>query len=193
MGRDKALLQFCGEPLIGRVLRRLLNGGLDERVEKIIVTTNNPGLYQFLEKQYHPRLELAGDIVNEVGALGGLYTALMTSQAEIIAVVACDLPFADAEIIKTGYDQLIEHGYDGFVPCTRAGLEPLHALYRTESCLPLVEKAVSSGQRKVTAWFPQANIFEYHVEEREPSPFFNVNTPEEFEKALVWAKHHTTC
>jgi molybdopterin-guanine dinucleotide biosynthesis protein A len=190
MGTDKALKPFCGESLIGWVLRRLLLEHLALQIDTIIVTTNHPEAYHFLVEQYHPKLMLAKDLVSGMGALGGLYTALRTSRSEITAVVACDLPFADGEILVTGYELLSRENWDGFVPRTQAGLEPLHALYRTQVCLPFVEETLASGQRKVTAWFSKARIYLYDVEEREPSPFFNVNTPAEFTQAEIWANRY---
>ncbi len=190
MGSDKALKPFCGEALIERVLRRMLSGELSGLIAEIVVTTNQPDMYQFLIETNRPRLRLVKDVMAGKGALGGLYTALMSSHSQITAVVACDLPFADGGLLATGYRLLSEQGWDGFVPHTRAGLEPLHALYRTQPCLPFVEKALAAGEQKVSGWFTQANICEYDVEEKQPSPFFNVNTPAQFEQAEQWARSY---
>jgi molybdopterin-guanine dinucleotide biosynthesis protein A len=112
----------------------------------------------------------------------------MTSVSQITAVVASDLPFADGELLARGYQILGEQDWDGFVPRTQAGLEPLHALYRTQPCLPHIEKALSEGEQKVSGWFVRAKVYEYDLEEKEPSPFINVNTPAEFERAEQWAR-----
>ena len=189
MGVDKALKSFCGIPLVEWVLRCLLLSDLALLIDAIVITTNRPEAYRFLVERYHPKIELAVDLVKRAGALGGLYTALMVSQMEITAVVACDLPFADGEILKFGYELLSKEDWDGFVPRTQAGLEPLHALYRTQPCIPLVREAIAEGRFKVTDWFSRTRIYVYDVEEKMPSPFFNVNTTEEFDQAELWAKN----
>ncbi len=89
MGSDKALLPFLGRPLIQRVLERLT-----PIADEILVTTNRPEDYHFLD------LPLFRDLKPDRGALGGLYTALSSATCEAVAVVACDMPFASAALIE---------------------------------------------------------------------------------------------
>jgi molybdopterin-guanine dinucleotide biosynthesis protein A len=68
------------------------------------------------------------------------------------------------------------------------GYEPLHAVYRRETCLPAIEAAIDADQWKVIAWFPQVKVrvlTPEEIKEYDPSglAFWNVNTPEEFSKA----------
>ena len=81
MGKDKALLDFGGQPLIQQVLSRL-----ESLADETIVTTNHPEDYHFLG------FPLIPDVIPDRGALGGLYTALNAASHPLVAVVACDLP-----------------------------------------------------------------------------------------------------
>jgi molybdopterin-guanine dinucleotide biosynthesis protein A len=68
------------------------------------------------------------------------------------------------------------------------GYEPLHAVYRRETCLPAIESAINADQWKVIAWFPQVKVRELTPDDIKSSDpdglaFWNVNTPEEFAKA----------
>jgi len=170
MGEDKALKPFLGRPLITRVVDRL-----QPIADELIVTTNRPADYAFLH------LPLFLDLKPGRGALGGLYTAIASAQLPLVAVAACDLPFASARLLETAARLLAEGGVDVVIPRSAAGLEPMHAVYRRETCLPAITSAIEAGQWKVIAWFPQVKVLELAVDDERP--FWNVNTPEEFVEA----------
>jgi molybdopterin-guanine dinucleotide biosynthesis protein A len=186
MGEDKALKMFLGRPLIQRVIERL-----SPIADEVIVTTNRPEAYAFLG------LRLIPDLKPGRGALGGLYTAIASATHPIVAVVACDMPFASARLIEAASRILIEEDADVVIarlesPAEPAGksegYEPLHAVYRRATCLQAIEAAIDADQWKVIAWFPQVKVRVLTAEENETlNPdglaFWNVNTPEEFVKA----------
>ena len=170
MGEDKALKPFLGRPLITRVVDRL-----QPIADELIVTTNRPADYAFLH------LPLFLDIKPGRGALGGLHTAIASAKSLLVAVVACDMPFASAPLLETAARLLVEENADVVIPRSPEGLEPLHAVYRRETCLPAIESAIEADQWKVIAWFPQVKVLELAVDDERP--FWNVNTPEEFVEA----------
>jgi molybdenum cofactor guanylyltransferase len=177
MGEDKALKTFLGRPLIQRVIERL-----SPIADEVIVTTNRPEAYSFLD------LRLIPDLKPGRGALGGLYTAIASATHPIVAVVACDMPFASAPFIETASKLLVEEEADVVIAKSNEGYEPLHALYRRDVCLPAIEAAIDADQWKVIAWFPQVRVRVLTPEElKQADPeglaFWNVNTPEEFAKA----------
>jgi len=181
MGEDKALKPFLGRPLIQRVVDRL-NSIADE----IIVTTNRPDAYSFLH------LRLVTDLKPGRGALGGLYTAIASASHPIVAVVACDMPFASPTLLETAIRFLVEEEADVVIAKSEEGYEPLHAVYRRDLCLPAIESAIDSDQWKVIAWFPQVKVRVLTPEEIKAADpdglaFWNVNTPEEFAKAEALA------
>lgn len=177
MGQDKALLPFLGEPLIKRVLNRVAH-----LADEIVVTTNSPERYRFLE------LPLFSDLMPGRGALGGLFTALSVAQQPLVGVVACDMPFASPALLSAELDLLERVGSDAVIPRSESGTEPFHALYRRETCLPLIEAAIQADKWRVDAWFKGARLHLMTQEEIEPYDpkglaFWNVNTPEEFSQA----------
>jgi molybdopterin-guanine dinucleotide biosynthesis protein A len=177
MGEDKALKTFLGRPLIQRVVERL-----SSIADELIVTTNRPDDYTFL------KLPLVSDLKPGRGALGGLYTAIASVSNPIVAVVACDMPFASATLLEAGTQLMVEEGADVVIAKSEEGFEPLHAVYRRETCLSAIETALEADQWKVVAWFPQVKVRVLTPEEirrYDPSglAFWNVNTPEEFSKA----------
>jgi molybdopterin-guanine dinucleotide biosynthesis protein A len=179
MGEDKALKPFLGRPLIQRVIERL-----SPVADELIVTTNRPEDYVFLD----PRLTLHTDLKPGRGALGGLYTAIASAKNPFVAVVACDMPFASAKLIEAGSRLLVEEATDVVIARSDERYEPLHAVYRRETCLPAIEAAIDADQWKVIAWFPQVKVRLLTPEEIQGYDplglaFWNVNTPEEFAEA----------
>jgi len=182
MGQDKALISFLGRPLIQRVVDRLT-----PIADEVIVTTNRPEDYRFLG------LPLFPDLKPGRGALGGLYTALSSATSEAVAVVACDMPFASPTLIEAADRLLVQEGADIVIPDSGDGLEPLHAVYRRETCLPAIESAIDADQWRLISWFPQVKVRTLQPDEvrfHDPSglAFWNLNTPEELAEAEQLAK-----
>lgn len=184
MGEDKALKTFLGRPLIQRVVERLA-----PIADEVIVTTNRPEDYRFLD------LPLFPDLRPGRGALGGLYTALASASQPIVAVAACDMPFASASLLEAARQLLVAEEADVVIPRSAEGYEPIHAVYRRATCLPAIAAALDADQWKVIAWFPQVKVRVLtpdEVKQYDPSglAFWNVNTPEEFAKAEDLARTH---
>ena len=182
MGEDKALKAFLGRPLIERVVQRL-----SPIADEVIVTTNHPEQYTFL------KIPLFSDLKPGRGALGGLYTAIVAAKNPLVAVAACDMPFASASLLEAASRLLAQEDVDVVIPKSEEGFEPLHAIYRRETCLPAIEAAIEADQWRVIAWFPQVKVRVLtpdEIRQYDPSglAFWNVNTPEEFSKAETIAQ-----
>jgi molybdopterin-guanine dinucleotide biosynthesis protein A len=189
MGEDKALKPFLGRPLIQRVIDRVT-----PIADEIIITTNRPAEYEFLNTSTRPigqsvrRLRLVPDLKPGRGALGGLYTAVASAASPLIAVVACDMPFASPMFFEGALKLMVEEAADVVIAKTDEGYEPIHALYRRDTCLPAIESAIHADQWKVISWFPQVRVrllTPDEVKAFDPSGlcFWNLNTPEEFVEA----------
>jgi molybdopterin-guanine dinucleotide biosynthesis protein A len=182
MGQDKALLPFLGKPLVARALERLA-----PIADELIVTTNRPQDYEFLG------VPLFTDRIPGRGALGGLYTALSAASHPYVAVVACDMPFVNGRLLAAQRDLLIETQSDVVIPHLEGGMEPFHAVYRRQVCLPPVEAALAEDKWRADAWFHHVKVYRLREEElRKYDPdllsFRNVNTPEEMQQALQLAR-----
>ena len=182
MGRDKGLLPFLGQPLVARIVERLA-----DLADEILVTTNLPDGYRFLN------LPLVADLLPGRGALGGLYTALSAASYPYVAVVACDMPFVSRALLAAGRYLLAQTAFDAVVPRTPGGLEPFHAVYRRVTCLPLVKEVLEAGKQRVDAWYSQAQIHYLEADEiarNDPAglAFYNVNTLEELRAAEKMAR-----
>jgi molybdopterin-guanine dinucleotide biosynthesis protein A len=177
MGQDKSIMTFQGEVLIRRVLNRL--AGLANEV-MVIAPRNHE--YLSLGVMVEP------DILPGCGPLGGLYTALIRSSNQEVALIACDMPFVNPGLLLHQLDILLSDNVDVVVPSSEKGLEPLHAIYRKDTSLPAVKKALDSGERRLVSWFPNVKVrILTQIETNSFDPwglmFLNINTPEEFTQA----------
>ena len=181
MGQDKALLPFLGELLIERVMKRVNLLG-----DELLVTTNHP------ERFPDFGVPMIKDQLPGKGALGGLLTALHAAQFSTVVVVACDMPFVNPDFLADACDQLHSKQADVVVPHTEKGYEPLHAVYRRETCLPAVRDALQAGERRLISWYPSVNVIpiaEDDLIKFDPQriAFWNLNAPEDLHQAEVLA------
>lgn len=173
MGFNKALASFLGEPMIRRVIRRV-EGLADE----VIIVANDPRPY--LELGY----PIIADRIPGMGALGGLYTALSYARYPYVGVVACDMPFVSAALLREAQNRLLQDDLDAVIPQSPEGLEPFHAVYRRETCLPAVERALARGERRMISWLSEVRWQPLRWDEvcrldQRGLAFLNVNTPDE--------------
>jgi molybdopterin-guanine dinucleotide biosynthesis protein A len=186
MGRDKSIINFRGEALVRRVIDRLK--GLSEEV--IVIAPRSP---EYLSLG----IRIAPDLLPRRGPLGGLYTALFTASHPAVATVACDMPFVSAELLAHQRDILFSDNMDIVVPSSERGLEPLHAVYRRDTCLPAVWEALNAGEKRLISWYSSVKVFILKPEDTKPFDprgliFLNVNTPEELAQAEKLASENNS-
>ena len=182
MGRSKATVPFVGRPLICRLVERL-----SPVADELIITTNEAPNLAFLHEMYPDlSIRLVPDAYNERGALPGMYTALSAAQNPYVAVVACDMVFASARLVVAEALAMHESGADVVAPHNKHGFEPLHALYRRETCMPAVRRRADRGEKRVQSFFddPELSVLPYTQDkvlavEPRGGCFINANTPEE--------------
>lgn len=185
MGRSKATVPFAGRPLITRLIERLA-----PVADEIVITTNEADNLAFLYDEYPDlALTLVPDAFDFRGALPGIYTALMAAHDPYVAIVACDMVFASGRLVVAESLCMAETGADVVVPVNKHGFEPFHALYRRDTCLPAVRRAIDAGQKRAQAFFddPAVSVFEFDQErvlaaEPRGGCFINANTPDELKR-----------
>ena len=181
---DKALIPFLGEPLIERVVSRLkmITG-------EVILATDNPGLYS----RYGWKIIM--DEVLDAGPLAGIYTSFKEANFPLVAVVACDMPFVNEVLFQKLIRECQDKKSDAAIPASPRGLEPLHAIFRKESCLPIIQESFLAGEMELIKWVKKLNLDVLEKEEvwkidPKYSMFVNVNTPKEFSRAQQFSLTH---
>ncbi len=182
MGQDKGLLPFLGQPLVQRVLERV-----QSLADEILVTTNRPDGYRFLNTPLVP------DRLPGRGALGGLYTAFVAASHPIVIVVACDMPFVSGRLLRAQVQMIDPDQADIVIPRLESGFEPFHAVYRRASCLGPAEAALQAERWRADSWFDQVRVRAVDLAEMQKYDprglaLKNVNTPDELVQAEALAQ-----
>ncbi|TAK10882.1 MAG: molybdenum cofactor guanylyltransferase [Anaerolineae bacterium] len=175
MGTDKALVSFGGVTLVEYVLMQLSGWG-----EETLIISNNPEFPDL-------GVPVVRDVIQGVGALGGLHTALVHARFDKVMLLAVDMPFVHRPLMEhlTG---LVEN-YDAVIPRWQDEeyAEPFRAVYK-RTCLEPVAEALGRGERRMISFYPQVAVRLVEpgeVAEFDPKgwTFTNANTPEELAAA----------
>jgi molybdopterin-guanine dinucleotide biosynthesis protein A len=137
MGRDKALMELGGLPLIVRAAKLL------EPLVGPPIVIAPAGRYQELG------LPIVPDDHAGFGPLGGIATALRLAASPWNLVVGCDLPFLTAEWLGYLIERAKASAADAVLPENERGLEPLCAMYHRRGEAS-IRAALQRGVRKVT-------------------------------------------
>lgn len=180
MGQDKGLLQFGKYKMVEYILHQVSGMG-----EKNFIVSNRPEEY----KEFG--LPVYTDIYHNIGPLGGFHTIFSFLEMEYALVLACDMPFINRDLIN--YLLSLASDYDIIVPRLNHNkfVKPFRAVY-SKRCMPAVEKAIEQNHRRVISFFDDVRVRylekdEIHIYDPDERSFFNVNTPEDLQKAIQMA------
>lgn len=188
MGQDKALIPVQGVPL----LRRTCEVALD-CTSQVYVVTPRPAIYQpLLPPQCH--LVLEQPLLHETqtqGPLVGFAQGLAVVSSEWVLLLACDLPYLQADLLQRWLQQLdtLESAIAALLPHQAKGWEPLCGFYRTNS-LPRLNTFIQQGGRSFQHWLAQEAVQEItfspdaSIRSLEQQMLFNCNTPTDLEELL---------
>jgi molybdenum cofactor guanylyltransferase len=178
-GRDKALVNFAGQPMLLR-MREVLSSFLGEA--RVIAS---PGRYASIGVESTP------DRWPGEGPLGGIITALIgSSQSEREIrwnlIVGCDMPFLTREWLTYMAERGQASAAEVVVPRSASGLEPLCACWRTSAAQKL-QGAFEEGIRKVTDAMTRLEtevLNETHWKRFDGAGrlFWNMNTPADYDQ-----------
>jgi molybdenum cofactor guanylyltransferase len=133
------------------------------------------------------------DVADARGPLGGIQTALHhAGDAACTLIVACDLPFVSRRFLAFLLDRALEaDAADVVVPRSATRLHPLCATYNRR-VRDAVDRRVASGVLAVQALFEEVRVDVIEPEvvatfDPEGVMFWNVNTPDEYERACARA------
>lgn len=168
-GQDKVLLSLKGKPLLSH-----LCGLLEPLVREILIVGHPRPEFEALD------LRVVEDLLPNAGPLGGIYTALKSTEAPFVLVVAADMPFLSPSILRRVLQA--RQGRDAVIPRGPRDLEPLCAVY-SRACLDPIARNLEKGSNKVVRAIKGMNVLmpEITVKGGEKNPFFNINFPEDYE------------
>jgi len=172
-GEQKGILRIGGVRIIDRqvaVLRAI--------ADPVFVVAPDPDPFADLG------LEVTPDIIPGCGALGGIYTAIVRSPRDRTIVVACDMPFLSAALLRYMVER--DDG-DLVIPRSRRGHEPLCAVYGS-ACGAPIRRRIDEGALQASQLPEGVTVVEIGpeiIERYDPDDlmFVNVNTPHDYARA----------
>lgn len=184
MGRDKALLEFGGSPLVVRAVRVL------QSLVRPVAVIGPPEVYRGLH------LSIVADDYPACGPLGGIATALAHGGQPWSLIIACDLPYLSAAWLEYLIGRALASSCDAVLPESNYGgvplPEPLCALYHQRACGP-IRAALERGVRKVMDGLAGLQIERVSPGDSKPFDtegllFQNLNSMEDYEAARARIK-----
>ena len=175
-GRQKGTLAFGSTSIIERQIATLRT-----LTDTLLIVANDTASYARFG------VPVIGDDIPDAGALGGIYTALAHAAADPVIIVACDMPFVQAAFLRYLIDAV--RTADVAIPRTPSGYEPLCACYAGR-CAPHLRRQIEAGVLKIQDLLPHVRVREIGPREiapydREGLLFCNVNTPDDYARALA--------
>jgi len=172
MGADKASIELCGRTLLERAV---------EAAGRVFDTVliSGPARYSL------PGVPAVPDTEEGSGPIVGILSVLRVAPRPWVFVLPCDSPFVPPEFMR-GMASLADDT-DVVVPLPSEFHEPLHALYSKRCTAPL-ESLLAEGKRRIIDLYPRVRTCEVGVDkirrwDPEGLAFFNLNTPEDLERA----------
>ena len=172
-GRPKGLEQVGGE----RILDRLIATFIEALGQLPLLVANDPRAWAWA-----PELRVVRDVQPGLGALGGIYTAVVEAPAPVVCV-AWDMPFVSPALVRTLAERL--EGHDAVLPesDSRRGAEPLCAAYGP-GCRQAIAETLAAGDLRAVGFHPRISVGILPLSDlrRCGDPellFFNVNTADD--------------
>jgi len=182
-GQDKCLMDLVGKPLVFHVIDRV-SSVVDEKV--VVVGSN--ALRDKLSNVFKSKIRVVVDKYDGQSPLVGALTGFENVDAEYSLLLPCDTPFVSAEIVALLLDLRVNR--DAVIPRWPNGyIEPLQAVYNTESAIEAAKKALDEGKRDLLSMINYLHGVRYvstlvlQQLDLKLLTFFNVNTPEDLKKA----------
>jgi len=170
MGRNKALISLACKRILARIIDKL-----SPLSDDLYLVTNTPETYQMFNRP------MVGDIIPNMAALGGIFTAISHAKHTWVFVVACDMPLLNPQVVNGMASQ--RHGVDIVTP--RLGNHPdaLHSFY-AKNCLPAIENQLATEQLKVIGFFEKMRVRYLSMNDLQNYTadlnfLMNINTPED--------------
>jgi molybdenum cofactor guanylyltransferase len=166
MGRDKALLDWHGRPLVSHMIHIL-----EDVTDQVQVVGRDP----------------LPDRVPGHGPLSGIATALEVSPTDANLILAVDLPFLTKDFLLYFRSQ-IERSSRRLIACKIGSYFPL-CLGVRKALLPEIERLLSSEDRSLHGWIAGSDaeiLAEPQLQSTgfDAAMFRNLNTPEDYERGI---------
>jgi len=171
-----------------RILDRLVDALTEALGELPLLVANAPDA-----STWRPDLRVVADVRPGLGALGGIYTAVVEAPAPVVCV-AWDMPFVSPALVRALAAGLTTHDAVLAESDGRRGVEPLCAAYGP-ACREAIAATLDAGDLRAIGFHPRITIGILPLSQvrgfGDPELlFFNVNTADDLARADgLWRRH----
>jgi len=155
-GRDKSALVVDGRTILSRQIEALSGVAPGVNIDVMLVG-GGP------RSGAPDSVRDVADIVPGCGPLGGLHAALSSARHGVTLMLACDMPFVSAPLLRHLLSLARDRGRDDtggpdvVVPQTERGYHPLCAVY-TRACLDPAARRIARGDFTLAAIFDEMRV-----------------------------------
>ena len=142
LGQDKSRLVVAAPDGDGRTILERQLAMLAPHASEILIVASAARLPDF---QHVPGARAVVDRYPDAGPLGAVVTALASTAAEAVFVVAGDMPNVPAPLVEALAARHAQYGADVTAPESPRGVEPLAAIYGQSATAGLI-RALEPGR-----------------------------------------------
>lgn len=174
-GGNKALLEINGQTFIERVHHEL-----SPLFSRTIIIANDFSDYSI------PNVLIYPDIIQNIGPMGGVHSALVNSIDPYLFITSCDMPFADSAIAELLSAEFLKVKPDILVPVLRGFNEPLFALYSKNLSVKIESIINEDKEHPMSDLFKVVGTTYYELPDCDSTKrcFTNINSLTDFNNLL---------
>ena len=182
-GSDKGLVTLAGKPLVLHMIDRV-----SKLVDEVLLIISSETQKKSFEHIIANKAKMVLDKYGSQSPLVGAITGFEAAKGEYSLLLPCDTPLVSEQIVQLLLDMCTNRS--AAIPRWPKGyIEPLQAVYHTETALTAAKTALEQGKRNMQSMIDKLEGVRYVstkvLEQLEPnlSTFVNINTPQDLKKA----------
>jgi molybdopterin-guanine dinucleotide biosynthesis protein A len=173
MGENKALLPFAGYSSLSHYQYERLQ----KLFKDVYIATKEPALFDHIDAKFIDESE-AGDTYAPTAGFVSLFKQL--KDEDHFFVLSVDAPFVNETVIDACCS-VNYHDYDAVIVKTPSGMHPMCGIY-SRKLQASMQQMFAEDNHKLGKLLKNSNV--YYVEIDNEDLLMNVNTPDEYQKAL---------
>ena len=177
-GQDKSQVKLQNILLIDYILKEIV-----DEFEETLIIANQP--INFMKSK---KISLIKDYKDGLGPLGGVLTAMKwikenDKKYKWVSTFPSDTPFFSKKELKYFFENIRINERKLFYIKSKETRHNIFGIWSLD-LMDQLEKDIQKGVRKVENWANTIGVSTIDIGYKNTDPFFNINTKEDFEKAL---------
>ncbi len=177
-GQDKSQVKLNNQLLIDYILMEIV-----DEFKEILIIANEP--IKFMQSE---NISITKDFKDGLGPLGGVLTAMKwvkenNKKYQWISTFPSDTPFFTKKELKLFYKKIKINESKLFFIKSQKTRHNIFGVWSVD-LINRLESDLLGGERKVEVWANSIGVNTVDIEYKSIDPFFNINTKDDFDKAL---------